>query len=91
MQINVWIQLFFDDGSVSEGKRIPTEVADDPEKAGEVAKKLLKGLNRQEGFALIWGAGEIGFYKISVCPLEGSDSLVWETWTPWSQGRKNSQ
>lgn len=79
--IKVWAQMFFDDGSVSEGRRIPASVLED--EMGEIkqtAVKLLQSLNRMEGLLLIWGAGNI-FYNyyileqpISSCPPQALES-----------------
>jgi len=65
-EIQVWAQMFFDDGSVSEGKRIDAEKAEDINYIEEIAKKFLKGLNRNEGFLLVWGAGSINYYSIAI-------------------------
>lgn len=61
--IKVWAQMFFDDGSVSEGKRIPAEWLDDEckHKIQEVGDLLLKSVNRDEGWLLLWGAGNMVF------------------------------
>jgi len=64
-EIQVWAQMFFDDGSVSEGKRVDAEIFDDPEKIQAIAHKLLLSVRRTEGFLLIWGAGSIEYYSIS--------------------------
>lgn len=58
--IKVWAQMFFDDGSVTEGIRILADTYDNPsEGMKEIAIKLLKSVNRNEGLLLVWGAGEI--------------------------------
>ena len=62
-KIQIWAQMFFDDGSVTQGIRIDAEWID-PEnkyKIDEVADLLLKSANRQEGYLLLWGAGNIQF------------------------------
>jgi hypothetical protein len=78
-QIKVWAQMFFDDGSVSEGIRIPATVFDDDlGDLQQIAVKLLNSVNRQEGFLVVWGAGNL-FYRLYIletnaCLLEESDS-----------------
>lgn len=63
--IKVWAQMFFDDGSVSQGIRIPVETLDDDRLIEETGQTLLDGLNREEGLLLIWGAGSIGAWEIT--------------------------
>ena len=61
--IKVWAQMFFEDGSVSEGVRVSADVFDN--ELGElrqIAIKLLSSLNREQGFLVVWGAGEM-FYR----------------------------
>lgn len=73
MDVKIWAQMFFDDGSVSEGKRFPIEMTDTIEGIGEISQGLLSSTNRTEGFLLLWGAGEIRFYNIT-SSSEVSDS-----------------
>lgn len=63
MEILIWAQMFFDDGSVSEGIRIPAEWLDEQhaEHIDEVAKILLDSTKREEGWLLLWGAGNMVF------------------------------
>lgn len=71
--IMVWAQMFFDDGSVSQGVRIPADIYDDDRIIQEVQDKLLKSLNRQpEGLLVIWGAGSIYTRLISSSAEESS-------------------
>ena len=60
-EIKVWAQMFFDDGSVTQGVRVTSDVYDDDTMIEEVYRKLLKSVNRTEGFLLIWGAGDIRY------------------------------
>lgn len=60
-EIKVWAQMFFDDGSVSQGVRISADIYDDDRIIEETYKMLLKSVNRTEGFLLIWGAGDIRY------------------------------
>ncbi len=76
--IKVWIQAFFPDGSVSEGKRISVELLE-PEHNKLLACKawnLLDDLNRTEGYILIWGAGNLIFrhYPTSFWSQESDSS-----------------
>lgn len=65
-EILVWAQMFFDDGTVSEGIRIPANIYDDDRIIENVIDKLLKSTNRKdEGLLVIWGAGEIYIKPIS--------------------------
>lgn len=67
MEIKVWCQMFFDDGSVSEGKRFSAEILDDKDKnMKQIAHDFLKELGREEGFMLTWGAGNLipMYYKV---------------------------
>lgn len=77
--IKVWCQMFFDDGSVTQGLRVDASVLDDDKDIDNVAEKLLDSVNRNTGFLLIWGAGNVLFLKyprfISSSPME-SNSLV---------------
>ena len=57
--IKVWAQMFFDDGSVSQGIRVAVETLDDDRLIEETAISLAGDLNRTEGLILIWGAGEM--------------------------------
>lgn len=70
-EIMAWAQMFFDDGSVSEGKRVPADVVDDGAEIRKIAMNFLNDLNRQEGLLLIWGAGELiqRYYKISTASV----------------------
>lgn len=62
-EIKVWAQMFFDDGSVTQGMRIPAEWLDKSceFKIKEVAELLLASVNREEGYILLWGAGNMRF------------------------------
>lgn len=74
-EIKVWLQMFFEDGSVSEGKRFPATILDEPESMREIARGLLRELNRTEGYMLSWGAGNVLFeyYNFSSYPSEVSE------------------
>jgi hypothetical protein len=58
--IKVWAQMFFDDGSVSESKRVNSAVFDDQSNQMlRIAIRLLESVNRDEGLLVVWGAGEM--------------------------------
>lgn len=61
--IKVWAQMFFEDGSVTQGIRISAEWLNEEFawKIDETADLLLKSVNREEGWLLIWGAGNMVF------------------------------
>lgn len=61
--IKIWAQMFFEDGSITQGIRIPAEWLDEgcEFKIDEVAHLLLKSATRDEGHMLIWGAGNMVF------------------------------
>ncbi len=67
-EIQIWAQIFFDDGSVTQGKRIPAEWLDDEykEMIAKTAKELLESVNRDAGFMLLWGAGNMKFDFVSI-------------------------
>ncbi len=77
-EIKMWAQMFFDDGTVTQGMRIPAEWLD--EQYGyaldEVAQTLLDSTNRAEGWMLLWGAGNMVFnhYPTSFSKALVSDS-----------------
>ena len=58
-EVKVWAQMFFDDGSVTQGKYIPRSVYDNKEQIIEIAKDFLRDTSRKEGVLFIWGAGRV--------------------------------
>jgi hypothetical protein len=56
-KIYIWAQMFFCDGSVSQGIRIPDVALYSREMQDETAELLLKDTNRKEGLLLLWGCG----------------------------------
>jgi hypothetical protein len=62
-EIKIWAQMFFEDGSITQGIRILAEWLDDEYawKIDEVADLLMKSVNRDEGWLLLWGAGNMVF------------------------------
>ena len=61
--IQIWAQMFFDDGTVTRGIRIPAEWLDEQYAYAldEVAQRLLDDTHRQDGYLLLWGAGNMVF------------------------------
>ncbi len=66
--IKIWAQMFFEDGSVTQGLRIPAEWLDEHQSKAidEVVDRLLHSVNRDEGWLLLWGAGNIVFKHYSI-------------------------
>lgn len=61
MEVKLWAQMFFEDGSITQGVRISAEWLDESHEPmlRSVAENLLKSVNRQEGWILLWGAGNM--------------------------------
>lgn len=80
-EIKVWAQMFFDDGSITQGIRVSSIIYEDEELLRETSEKLLKSVNRTEGFLLVWGAGEISYksYFTSFLALELDSSASLST------------
>jgi hypothetical protein len=76
--IKVWAQMFFEDGSITRGIRMPAEWLDEgyQEHVSKVALTLLQDVNRDEGWLLIWGAGNMVFnhYPTSFSNTQASES-----------------
>ena len=79
VRIAIWAQMFFCDGSVSQGLRVLHTILDSEQMQDDTAKYILKDLGRTEGLLLLWGAGMmkgIAYPKrlISFCLLEESET-----------------
>jgi hypothetical protein len=79
-EVKVWAQMFFDDGSVTQGKYIPRNVYDKEEYIKGVAMEFLNDTQRQEGVLFIWGAGRVYAKKCQLLllrrgALKGSKTL----------------
>ncbi len=63
IEIKIWAQMFFDDGSVTQVIRVNAEWLEEEYawKIDEVADLLMKSVNRDEGWLLLWGAGNVVF------------------------------
>lgn len=77
LEMKLWAQMFFEDGSVSQGKRINVIDLCDENKIRKIADDFLKDLNREDGYLLLWGAGYMRFlYYTTISSLRelwGSD------------------
>ena len=62
--IKIWAQMFFEDGSVTRGIRIPADWLDEgyEQHIAKVADDLLHDVNREDGWLLLWGAGNMEFF-----------------------------
>lgn len=79
-EIKIWGQMFFEDGSVTQGKRVPAFILDPENKhmINNLAEDLLKSVNREEGWLLLWGAGNIVMLHFPTFSSEESETLVLE-------------
>jgi len=90
--IRIWAQMFFHDGSVTQGVRVDADIVDSPDDMNEVATSLLQSVNREEGFILFWGAGEMRMkYITSSCPSEVSAILALDSSTGFSLPHMKTQ
>lgn len=58
-EVKVWAQMFFDDGSVTQGKYISRSIFDEKEYIESLARDFLEDTHRKEGVLFIWGAGRV--------------------------------
>lgn len=58
-EVKVWAQMFFNDGSVTQGKYIPRSIFDEREYIEALAREFLEDTQRKEGVLFIWGAGRV--------------------------------
>ena len=79
VELKAWLQMFFHDGSVSQGRRVDVEIL---QKAGGIQKtatELLNSLNRDSGSLLVWGAGNMLYYpRVTTSSLGESEISVSE-------------
>lgn len=77
-EIKVWAQMFFEDGSVTQGIRIPAMWLDQGFEncLEKITLSLLDDVNRDEGWVLFWGAGNMMFrhYPTSFLKKRPSES-----------------
>ncbi len=71
----VWCQMFFDDGSVTQGKYLNATIVNLPKTMEMVALEFLKDTNRDEGVLIIWGAGHIIVKKAKLLLLKRGQTL----------------
>ncbi len=79
-EVKVWAQMFFDDGSVTQGKYIPRVIYDHPDDIIKLATLFLEETHRTEGILFIWGAGKVYAKKAKLLllrsgPFKGSQTL----------------
>ncbi len=79
-EVKVWAQMFFNDGSVTQGKYIPRSIFDEIEYIEELARDFLEDTQRKEGVLFIWGAGRIYAKKAELLlsrrgTFKGSETL----------------
>lgn len=76
--VKIWAQMFFEDGSLTRGIRIPAEWLDQGYEIHlrNIAQSLLQDVNRDEGWLLLWGAGNMVFKHYPTSFSEVSDSLA---------------
>lgn len=79
--IKIWAQMFFEDGSVTQGTRVMAEILEEENAycIPLVAENLLKGVNREEGWLLLWGAGNMRFLHYPTSFSGASDSSASES------------
>ena len=58
-EVKVWAQMFFDDGSVTQGRYIPRSIYDEKEDIEILARDFLEVTSRKQGILFIWGAGRV--------------------------------
>jgi len=68
-EVKVWAQMFFDDGSVTQGKYISRTIFDHPEDIITLCRLFLDETNRREGVIFIWGAGRVYAKKVELLLL----------------------
>jgi hypothetical protein len=79
-EVKVWAQMFFDDGSVTQGKYISRSTYDKEEYIRRIATEFLTETQREEGVLFIWGAGRVYAKKCKLLlfrrgPFKGSKTL----------------
>lgn len=74
-EVKVWVQMFFDDGSVTQGKYIPRTIFDEQEYIDAIAREFLEDTHRKEGVIFIWGAGRVYARKAELLLLKGRETL----------------
>ncbi len=74
-EVKVWSQMFFDDGSVTQGKYIPRYVYDNEDCIKQQALTFLMDTSRREGVLFIWGAGRVYARKCKLLLLKGRETL----------------
>lgn len=65
-ELKVWAQMFFDDGSVTQGHYVSAIMFQEQGYIDLIAKDLLDDTKRKEGVLLIWGAGQVFGKKVKL-------------------------
>ncbi len=68
-EVKVWAQMFFDDGSVTQGKYVPVYIYQSEEHIKGLANEFLVDTHRQTGVIFIWGAGQVYAKKVELLTL----------------------
>ena len=58
-EVKIWAQMFFDDGSVTQGQYLPVYTLQDEKAIKSLALSILTDTCRTEGVIFIWGAGQV--------------------------------
>lgn len=74
-EVKVWTQMFFDDGTVTQGKYISRYVFDDQHAINREILTFLEETGRKKGVIFIWGAGRVYARKCELLLLKGSETL----------------
>ena len=79
-EVKVWAQMFFNDGSVTQGKYIPRSIFESEQEIKELARSFLDDTQRKEGVLFIWGAGRVYGKRVDLLllrkgVLKGSETL----------------
>jgi hypothetical protein len=73
--VKVWAQMFFDDGSVTQGKYIHRGIYYNENNIKTLAREFLEDTCRKEGVLFIWGAGTIYAKRVDLFLLKGRETL----------------
>lgn len=69
----VWGQMFFEDGSITEGKHFPISIYDSRRERQHIARTFLENTHRKNGVLLLWGCGRVMSRK---CVINKDDLLI---------------
>lgn len=77
LNIRVWAQMFFEDGSVTQGKYIDESVFNKPDEIQKIALEFLNDMNRKKGTLLIWGGKKMYGKTYTLNPIGKYNYLRW--------------